>query len=120
MHPANHIGVSGAELKEEDEAQQILVFEDNTACAQWAKNDGLDHSRTKHIDLRYHMIRDNVKKNNIKVEICPTQEMVADIMTKPLGPDLHSRTIMKMIGYADVMSRPGEKLPGAAIRGDVD
>ena len=82
------------------------------------KNDGLDHSRTKHIDIRYHMIRDNVKKQHVKVEICPTQEMVADIMTKPLGSDLHERATLKMMGYVDIISKPGQKLSGAMIRGE--
>ena len=108
-----------AELKQITEAEQILIFEDNHACAKWSENDGLDHTRTKHIDIRYHMIRDNVKKMNINIELCPTQEMVADIMTKPLGPDLHVRTTLKMMGYSNVMSRPGEKLSGALIRGEV-
>ena len=96
-----------------------MIFEDNHACAKWSENDGLDHTRTKHIDIRYHMIRDNVKKMNISVELCPTQEMVADIMTKPLGPDLHERTSLKMMGYTNVMSRPGDKLSGALIRGEL-
>ena len=96
-----------------------MIFEDNHACAKWSENDGLDHTRTKHIDIRYHMIRDNVKKMNISVELCPTQEMVADIMTKPLGPDLHERTTLKMMGYSNVMSRPGDKLSGALIRGEL-
>ena len=85
--------------------EQLTVFEDNTACKAWAENDGLDHTRTKHMDLRYHMIRDNVKKQNVKIELCPTGEMVADALTKPLLPDLHQRTIAKMMGYATEMSK---------------
>ena len=115
---ALHVRKLLAELKQESECEQVLIFEDNHACAQWSKNDGLDHSRTKHIDIRYHMIRDNVKKANVKVEICPTQEMVADIMTKPLGSDLHERATLKMMGYVDIISKPGQKLSGAMIRGD--
>ena len=64
------------------------------------------------------MIWDNVKKGTIKVEICPTQEMVADIMTKPLGPDLHERATLEMIGYVDIISKPGQKLSDALIRGE--
>ena len=95
---ALHVRKLLAELNGEDEGDQVLIFEDNHACAQWAEKEGLDHNRTKHIDIRYHMIRDNVKKQNVKVEICPTQEMVADIMTKALGSDLHERATMKMMG----------------------
>ena len=108
-----------AELNSQDEGDQVLIFEDNHACAQWAEKEGLDHNRTKHIDIRYHMIRDNVKKQNVKVEICPTQEMVADIMTKALGRDLHERATMKMMGYVDTISKPGQKLSGSLIRGEI-
>ena len=108
-----------AELNDQDEYDEpMIIFEDNAACAQWSKNEGLDHSRTKHIDIRYHMIRDNVRRHKIKVELCPTQEMVADVMTKNLLADLHQRTVLKMMGHKDIMSRPGEKLSGALIRDD--
>ena len=108
-----------AELNDQDEYDEpMIIFEDNAVCAQWSKNEGLDHSRTKHIDIRYHMIRDNVRRHKIKVELCPTQEMVADVMTKNLLADLHQRTVLKMMGHKDIMSRPGEKLSGALIRDD--
>ena len=85
----------------------IIVFEDNTACGQWAKNEGLDHSKTKHIDIRTHFIRDHVKKHDVNVTQCPTQEMVADCMTKPLKPDLHSRTVGKTMGKSTQMTDDG-------------
>ena len=44
--------------------------------------------------------------------------MVADIMTKPLGSDLHERATLKMMGYVDIISKPGQKLSGALIRGE--
>ena len=66
------------------------------------------------------MIRDNVKKQRVKIEYLPTQEMVADIMTKPLGFDLHQRATLKMMGYVDIISKPGQKLSGALIRGDIE
>ena len=39
-------------------------------------------------------------------------------MTKPLGTDLHERATLKMMGYVDIISKPGQKLSGAMIRGD--
>ena len=41
--------------------------------------------RTKHIALRFNMIRECVKDNNITIEYLPTDQMVADTLTKPLG-----------------------------------
>jgi hypothetical protein len=42
------------------------------------------HGHMKHIDIRYHWIRDEVKNKTIKVQYIPTTEMTADILTKAL------------------------------------
>jgi hypothetical protein len=42
------------------------------------------HSRTKHIEVRYHFLRDNVEKGNIDIIHIPTEKRLADILTKPL------------------------------------
>ena len=96
--------MAGFEHKNVDESNAIILFEDNTACESWTRNE-TDHNRTRHIDTRYHMIRDNVKKGKVEVNLCPTTEMVAGIMTKDLTFDLHSRTTNRMMGYADQMAR---------------
>jgi hypothetical protein len=43
------------------------------------------HARTKHIDIRYHFIREAVSGGVIELEYCPTNDMVADALTKPLA-----------------------------------
>lgn len=43
------------------------------------------HGRTKHIEIQHHWIREIVKQGDIKLQHCPTEEMVADLLTKPLG-----------------------------------
>jgi hypothetical protein len=43
------------------------------------------HSRTKHIEVRYHFLRDNVEKGNIDLIHVPTEKQLADILTKPLA-----------------------------------
>ena len=42
------------------------------------------HSKTKHIPIKYHFLREQVAKKNIRVEYVGTKEQVADIFTKPL------------------------------------
>jgi hypothetical protein len=63
--------------------KQSRLLTDNSACISISKDPCL-HSRTKHLDLRYHFIREKVEEESLLVEYCPTQSMVADIMTKPL------------------------------------
>lgn len=43
------------------------------------------HGRTKNIEIHYHWIREVVKNGYIKLQHCPTEEMVADLLTKALG-----------------------------------
>ncbi|OWZ14450.1 Integrase, catalytic core protein [Phytophthora megakarya] len=43
------------------------------------------HSRTKHIENKFHVSRDLVEKKEMKVEHVGTNDMIADIMTKALG-----------------------------------
>ena len=44
----------------------------------------LSSKRTKHINVRYFFITDRISKGEVRVEWCPTKDMVADFMTKPL------------------------------------
>ena len=43
------------------------------------------HDRSKHIDIRYHFIRDMVQRGVVRLDHIATDEQVADILTKPLG-----------------------------------
>ena len=56
---------------------------DNTSAINIAKNP-VQHSRTKHIEIRYHFLRDNVEKGNISLEFVESESQLADIFTKPL------------------------------------
>jgi hypothetical protein len=59
------------------------IKEDNQECLAIANNRRTD-DRTKHIDVRYHHIRDNIEMKRINAEYCPTHQMLADILTKPV------------------------------------
>jgi hypothetical protein len=56
---------------------------DSTSAISVAKNPVL-HSKTKHLEVRYHFMRDNVEKGNIDLIHVPTEKQLADILTKPL------------------------------------
>ena len=43
------------------------------------------HGRSKHIDIKYHFVREVVENEMIKLKYCPTKEMIADILTKGLN-----------------------------------
>jgi len=59
---------------------------DNQPAIALAKNPVLhDHDRSKHIDTRFHFIRDCVDGGQIVLEFVETERQLADILTKPLG-----------------------------------
>lgn len=59
------------------------LYCDNQAVITLATTDNY-HSRTKHLDQRYYFIRDVVKEGTIKLVYCPSEDMVADVLTKAL------------------------------------
>ncbi|GKF69131.1 hypothetical protein Tco_0202188 [Tanacetum coccineum] len=61
----------------------IPVLCDNKGAINLSKNPVL-HSRTKHIEIRHHFLRDNVQKGNISIENVSSEDNIADILTKPL------------------------------------
>ena len=61
----------------------MTVMEDNQAAIAMIKNP-VYHARTKHIDIRYHFIRELYQEGQIRLEYCPSSENIADLMTKPI------------------------------------
>ncbi len=45
------------------------------------------HGQSKHIGIKYHFIRDQVKDGSIELKYCPTEEIVADMLTNGLYGD---------------------------------
>ena len=60
--------------------------------------------KTKHMDNRYFWIKDRIESENIKVEYCPTEKMVADFFTKPLQGSLFRKFRDVVMGYKHISS----------------
>ena len=61
-----------------------MLYEDNQAAICLCKN-SQSHGKSKHIDIRYHFIREQVSTGTIEVKYCRTNDMNADMVTKGLG-----------------------------------
>jgi hypothetical protein len=85
-----------------EECTQIPLLCDSTSAISVAKNPVL-HSRTKHIEVRYHFLRDNVEKGTIVLSHVPTQDRLADIFTKPLD-QLHLCACGGNLGFVALSS----------------
>jgi hypothetical protein len=57
---------------------------DNQRCIKMTENP-VFHDRSKHIEIRYHFIRDMVQRGALKLQYISTDEQVVDVMTKPLS-----------------------------------
>lgn len=64
--------------------EPTIVYEDNQACIKLATTEGLN-PHTKHVDVRYHYLRDLVHKNVVQFRYCDTKDMTAGCLTKPLS-----------------------------------
>lgn len=66
------------------------IYEDNKSCIAIAYKPK-HHGRTKHFDIKAHFIRDHVEKRDVEIIYCPTELMVADMLTKALPAVQHKR-----------------------------
>jgi len=66
-----------------EQISPTIINEDNQSCIALAENP-VFHARTKHIELKHHVIRYYIETKQIKLAYCPTKEQLADILTKPL------------------------------------
>lgn len=68
--------------------QPAAMFQDNMSTIQLLKNGKSNAERTRHTDLRYFFITDSIKRGELQVIYKPTEEMIADIMTRALPSKL--------------------------------
>jgi hypothetical protein len=75
--------------------ETTAIWEDNQSAIAYSQN-ALVSEKTKHIGLKWHFLMDHVEQGTIKLRYLPTDQMVADMFTKPLpGPTLtRHRTII--------------------------
>ncbi|KAG6613804.1 Retrovirus-related Pol polyprotein from transposon TNT 1-94 [Phytophthora cinnamomi] len=100
------------ELGEMASDEAIKIYEDNQGSIALAKNPEF-HKRTKHIDIRYHFVREKVEDGQVVLEYCSTKDMLADIMTKAITSVQFEvlRHKLGIQGAADVESR------GSVVKG---
>ena len=62
-----------------------ILYQDNKSCMLLHNNGKASSSkRTRHLNIRYYFLSDRIANGELRVEFCPTDEMVADYFTKPL------------------------------------
>ncbi|GJV81995.1 hypothetical protein Tco_1517865 [Tanacetum coccineum] len=70
--------------------KMVPIFCENTSAIAISNNPVL-HLRTKHIDIRYHFIREHIIKGDIELHFIPTKYQLVDIFTKPFDERTFTR-----------------------------
>nr|GEV70679.1 retrovirus-related Pol polyprotein from transposon TNT 1-94 [Tanacetum cinerariifolium] len=101
MVPSNNLGpnLSGKDVNEtqyRDPKESHLIVVKRIFRAIAISNNPVLHSRTKHIDIRYHFIRDHILKGYIELHFIPTLYQLVDIFTKPLDEPTFKRLIIEL------------------------
>ena len=77
-----------------------ILYQDNKSTILLLENGKRSSSkRTRAINIRYFFLTDQINKGNLSVEYCPTKEMWADYMTKPLQGSLEVQLRKKIMGH---------------------
>jgi hypothetical protein len=81
-----------------DKSTPLTLHIDNTSTISFANNSSTT-KRSKHMDIRFHYVREEVSNQHIKTAYCHTRYMIADILTKPL-PRSRYDELRKLLGVA--------------------
>jgi KUP system potassium uptake protein len=74
----------------DSQAEPVTIYEDNQSAICIARNPR-SHNKTKHVDIKYHYVRDKVQDATTEVQYCPTNGMIADVLTKGLTHERFAR-----------------------------
>ena len=72
-----------SKLGEEAGDNALIFYDENQGAIALTKNFEF-YKRTKHINIRYHFVREKFEDGQFVLQYCPTQDMLADIMTKTI------------------------------------
>lgn len=76
-------------------ANRITIGNNNLGAQQLSQNHKF-HSRSKHIDVKHHFVREALRNQLVDITYIRTDEMPADVLTKGLSKDKHRKCITKM------------------------
>lgn len=75
------------------------LYIDNQSAIKLVQN--LEYQRTKHIDIKFHFIREKTKEGTVKVIYVPSEQQRTDLFTKAL-PKCHFKSLCKRIGIGEL------------------
>ena len=72
--------------------KQNILYQDNKSTILLEQNGKRSSSkRTRHLNIRYFFLTDQIEKNNMEVKYCPTDDMIGDFMSKPVQGEKYKK-----------------------------
>jgi hypothetical protein len=92
FHMRNFLAGQGIRVKDS------VLFQDNTSTISLLTNANSSSQRTAHINTKYFFLRENIESGDIKIIHMPTNDMIADILTKALQGGAFKFLVRKILG----------------------
>ncbi|KAG7352856.1 reverse transcriptase RNA-dependent DNA polymerase [Nitzschia inconspicua] len=84
--------------------EKNVVYQDNESAILLEKNGRHSSTkRTRHLNVRYFFVTDNVNQGRLSIEYCPTGDMIADYFTKPLQGSPFRKMLKQILNIDDDM-----------------
>jgi hypothetical protein len=98
MRLVRELSLTGFEMNNDLPKIHCRVFEDNSGALEMAKVHKF-RPRTKHVNIKYHHLREAVENGEITIHTISTDDQIADKITKPLGESLLERFCGQLMGW---------------------
>ena len=94
-----------------------ILYQDNKSTILLEENGKRSSSkRTRALNIRYFFLTDQIEKGNLNIVYCPTGEMIADFMSKPLQGKLFEKFRDEILGIKPIEFRPAEAGDRSVLR----
>lgn len=92
-----------------DNVKSVTLHQDNTSTIKLIETGKSTHQRTRHINIRYFFIKEMIEERRVELVHTRTDQMLADILTKPLQGALFMRLRNWLLGYETPVNDNAEK-----------
>ena len=82
--------------------QATMIGEDIQSCIKLATNRVM-HKRSKHIDTKYHLIREKIDDNSVHPVYTPTDQLAADLLTKSFSQVKVEQHRKQLLGQLQIL-----------------
>ena len=108
---SSFLGAQGYEMR------KTTLHQDNQSTIKLLVNGRLScGKKSRHVDIRFFLVKDRIEEGEFKVEYCPTEFMIADFFTKPLQGSLLKKISAVTRGETDLITFRKDKPPSPKER----